>query len=535
MKRHARSGAAGLALLISCACAGSPRFADAPVVWHVQDRKHIREPQEIEYHRIRERLDQFALRRLIRTLEIRDRELAHNVNSLGEVPNSTWFTNRIGVREVTPQEAARGPSREGPPKLPLTVTRGKAGGKNPGLVAEDADGRKFIVKFDRMAHPEMETATGLIVNRIFWTLGFNVPNDTVFYFDREQLLLSGDATAEDEVGNERRMTNQDVDQVLDTTAVGPDRRYRASASEFVPGTPKGGWPTEGVRMDDSNDVVRHEHRRELRGLRVFAAWVNHTDMKQDNTLDTYVEENGRRFLRHYLIDFGEAFAAFSAAGTRDANGFEYWVDYRAQPAAALSLGIWVRPWEPLEDTPWPSVGRFSAENFDPETWQEMFPYWPFQEADAADKYWAAKLVMRFDRPLLRRIVEEGRLSHPQATEYLTDTLFERRTLIGKAYFHTVTPLDQFRIDTRALCAVDLSVRYGLVTSGLVQVLDENGKPVFSQLVDADGNICVPLPSDSQYRIYRLRITRGITEHPPMRVHFKGGKHARILGIERLEH
>ncbi|HEY6727286.1 MAG TPA: hypothetical protein VI197_24800 [Polyangiaceae bacterium] len=535
MKRRACRGAAAVALMLGCGCARSPRFADAPVVWHVQDRQHIPEPSEIEYHRIRERLDQFALRRLVRTLEVRDRELAHNVNSLGEVPNSSWFTNRIGVRDVAPQEAARGPSSEGPPRLPLTVTSGKPGGKNPGLVAEDASGRKFIVKFDRMAQPEMETATNLIVNRIFWTLGYNVPNDTIFYFTRDQLRLAQHATAEDEAGNERRMTLQDVDGVLATTAVGPDRRYRASASEFVPGIPKGGWPPEGVRADDPNDVVRHEHRRELRGLRVFAAWVNHTDMKQDNTLDTYVEEDGRHFLRHYLIDFGEAFAAFSAAGDRNANGFEYWVDYRAQSAAALSFGVWVRPWEALEDTPWPAIGRFSAENFDPEAWREMFPYWPFLEADAADEYWAAKLVMRFDRQLIRRIVEEGRLSHPQATEYLTDTLFERRTLIGKAYFRKVTPLDHFRIDERAVCAVDLSVRYGLVTSGLVQVLDEYGKPVFSQLVDADGNVCVPLPPDSQYRIYRLRVARGLIEHPVMRIHFKGGKHARILGIERLEH
>jgi hypothetical protein len=534
MKRLPSLTLAGLLALVVGGCASSPRFADAPTVWHVQDQNPIVEPEEREYHRIRERLDQFALRRLIRALELRDRELAHNVNSLGEVPNSTWFTNRIGVRQVTAEEAARGASRAGPPKLPLTVTRGKPGGKNPGLVAEDRDGRKFIVKFDRMAQPEMETATGLIVNRIFWTLGYNVPNDTVFYFSRDELLLAGDATAEDEVGNERRMTQQDVDSVLASTAVGPDRRYRASASEFVPGIPKGGWPPEGVRADDPNDVVRHEHRRELRGLRVFAAWVNHTDMKEDNTLDSYVEDHGRGYLVHYLLDFGEAFAAFSAAGDRDANGFEYWVDYGAQPAAAFSLGLWVRPWEALEDTPWPSIGRFSAENFDPETWREMFPYWPFQEADAADKYWAAKLVMRFDRPLIRRIVQEGRLSHPQATEYLTDTLFERRTRIGKAYFQTVTPLDQFRIDAQALCAVDLSVRYGLVTSGLVQVLDEYGKPVFSQLVDPAGTICIPLPPDSEYRIYRLRVARGTTAYPPMRVHFKGGKHARILGIERLE-
>jgi len=526
--------AALLFVLALSGCTGSPRFADAPTVWRVEDEQNIPEPEELEYHRMRERLEQFALRRTIRALELRDHELAHNINSLGEVPNSTWFTNRIGVRRVTLEEAARGASSKGPPKLPLTVTRGKPGGKNPGLVAEDADGRKFIVKFDRMTHPEMETATNLIVNRIFWTLGYNVPNDTVFYFEKNQLGLAADATAEDDTGHERPMTSEDVDGVLDSTAVGPDRRYRASASEFVPGIPKGGWPPEGVRRDDPNDVVAHEHRREIRGLRVFAAWLNHTDMKQDNTLDSYVEENGRRYLRHYLIDFGEAFAAFNAAGDRDANGFEYWVDYRAELGAALSLGLWVRPFEALEDTPWPSIGRFSAENFEPDEWREMFPYWPFQETDPSDDYWAAKLVMRFDRPLLRRIVQEGQLSHPQAIEYLTDTLFERRTRIGKAYFQRVTPLDYFRIDARELCAVDLSVRYGLVTSGLVQVLDAHGTPVFSQLVDANGNVCVPLRQDSEYRIYRLRIARGTTEHPAMRVHFKGGKHARILGIERLE-
>ena len=88
----------------------------------------------------------------------------------------------MGCAQVTHDEAARGPSAAGAPELPLRVTRGKSGGKNPGLVAEDRQGRKFVVKFDRMAHPEMETSTNLIVNRIFWTLGYNVPNDTVFFF-----------------------------------------------------------------------------------------------------------------------------------------------------------------------------------------------------------------------------------------------------------------------------------------------------------------------------------------------------------------
>ena len=62
----------------------------------------------------------------------------------------------------------------------------------------------------------------------------------------------------------------------------------------------------GLRSDDPNDLIPHEHRRELRGLRVIASWINHWDLKEMNTLDMYVEEGGRKFLRHYLIDFGSS-------------------------------------------------------------------------------------------------------------------------------------------------------------------------------------------------------------------------------------
>ena len=36
---------------------------------------------------------------------------AMNVNSLDEVPDSTWFTNRIGRREMSIAEIVRGPDR----------------------------------------------------------------------------------------------------------------------------------------------------------------------------------------------------------------------------------------------------------------------------------------------------------------------------------------------------------------------------------------------------------------------------------------
>jgi hypothetical protein len=282
------------------------QFKDQPVVWRVDDTKDIKPPEEREFLLIPFGADSFFTGRLLHALGIPDREPAWNTNALDEVPNSTWFENRIGVRQVTPREAATGPSSFGPPKLPLTVVGGKTGGGNPGFLVKDARGSRFLVKFDIKSHPELETAASVIVNRIFWTLGYFVPNDTVFDFSRAELALDPKAKLNDEFGRKRRMTAADIDTALSGAPRLPDGRYRASASEFLKGEPKGGFPAKGVRSDDPNDTVPHQHRREVRAIRVFAAWVNHSDIKEDNTLDMYVEENGRRFLRHYLLDFGEA-------------------------------------------------------------------------------------------------------------------------------------------------------------------------------------------------------------------------------------
>ena len=112
------------------------------------------------------------------------------------------------------------------------------------------------------------------------------------------------------------METRDLDDVFARAHRSADGSYRAIAARAVPGRPIGGFRYYGTRPDDPNDVVPHEHRRELRALKVFGAWTNLVDMKAGNTLDTVVVENGRSVVRHYLQDVGSTFGT-GANGPRE--------------------------------------------------------------------------------------------------------------------------------------------------------------------------------------------------------------------------
>ena len=68
-----------------------------------------------------------------------------NINTIDEVPDSSWFTNRIGTRALTADELMRGPVA-GPPPDPAkwTIIREKTAGAAPGFTAQDANGRDVV-------------------------------------------------------------------------------------------------------------------------------------------------------------------------------------------------------------------------------------------------------------------------------------------------------------------------------------------------------------------------------------------------------
>lgn len=71
------------------------------------------------------------------------------INTLGEVPDSDWFTNRHSLGHRLSLEALkRGPGDSSAPQPPFLVVGAKTDGITPGFRMTDAKGRLYFVKPD---------------------------------------------------------------------------------------------------------------------------------------------------------------------------------------------------------------------------------------------------------------------------------------------------------------------------------------------------------------------------------------------------
>ncbi len=548
-----RSSAIAAAIaLAACAPpgAGRLRFKNEPPVWTVDDRRNTPDkPKETPWYKAVQVADSMVIRRSTHALEVHAPTRARDTNSLGEVPDSTWFTNRIGRGDLTAADIARGPNTTGP-VLPLTIKKSKTKGKAPGFIAKDATGTTYIVKFDMRGNPVIETATDIVVQRLLWACGYNVPEDYIVVFRRDQLELTAKSTAEDATGNKRRMTPGDLDDVLAKAHRFEDGTYRAVASKYLPGIPVGGFRQEGTRADDPNDVIPHEDRRVVRGLYVFFSWVQYTDVKLSNTLDMWTEDParpGHHYVVHYLVDFGKSLGAFATLAQRPGDGHVENVDWRYDVLSFFTFGLWKRPWEGTPDPGIEGVAPFDAEHFHPGEWTPHWLWVPFLHADVYDMFWAAKIVMRFTPAQIRAAVRAGQYRDPRAVDYLTDVLIERQRKIGRYWFARVSPLDRFRVSGRAdswqLCFDDLVAAYDLDpaatarTRYVATAFDFDGDPLPWQISTVDtcvGELRPPGHHDG-YTIVRIAVERGDDALPPVDVHLQaevGTGAPRVIGINR---
>jgi hypothetical protein len=271
---------------------------------------------------------------------------AQNVNTIDEVPDSSWFTNRILPRQVTADDIVRGPNAGAPPNAERwTITREKSGGFAPGFTAKDGNDETWFVSFDPPANPEGATGAMIVATKLFWALGYNQVETFITTVDPTHLTIDPKATMRRPNGKRTPMTHADLNAILERAARRPDGTYRAAAGRLLPGKVIGPFRYDGTRPDDPNDTVEHQHRRELRAIRVFGAWTNLTDLKAGNTLDTLVTVDGRSIIRHYLQDVGSTFG-MGANGPHDWDeGFEYFYEGDNTLRRLGSFGFALSPWQ----------------------------------------------------------------------------------------------------------------------------------------------------------------------------------------------
>jgi hypothetical protein len=458
--------------LVVCACAAEPvrRYPMQAPLWNDPDRNNVtRRPAEYYSGLVADGADQIAFRPLSKALSVPLADEATNVNSLDEVPNSAWFTNRIGAHDMSPEEVRQGACASGPTldpaRGPWLVTAAKPDGANPGFFVKAPDGTRYLLKFDGPIQPERATSADVIGSKLYHAFGYHTPCNEIVYFKREQLAISPKATRKNPYGETVPITNADVDLVLSKAIVTKEGLLRASASRFVPGKPLGPFRYEGTRSDDPNDVVPHDQRRELRGGRLFAAWLNHFDSREQNSLDVWVEEGGRSYVRHYQLDWGDSLgSAWASDKVNRRFGHTGYLDVDYVFTDLVTLGTLDRPWNHAQRGREPDVfGYFDEHDFVPSRWRGGYPNPAFERMSERDALWAARILARISDADVRAAVASAQLPAARA-EALSLTLIGRRDRILQEYLTRNSPLTRFSIARRttetdqSLCFEDDALR-----------------------------------------------------------------------------
>jgi hypothetical protein len=391
---------------------------------------------------------------------------AQNINSIDEVPDSEWFTNRILAKPVDIDEAVNGPNTgQGPAPGKLVVIRAKHSGVTPGFTVKDSAGQTWFVQFDAPGQSEAASGATVVATKLFHALGYFQTENYISSLDPSKLEVGKEAEIDTPSGRVRPMEWNDIHKVLKRADKRPDGTYRVLASRAIPGKIIGGFKYDGTRKDDPNDIVPHEHRRELRALKVFGAWTNLVDMKALNTLDTVITENGRGVIRHYLQDVGSTFGTGALAPREWDEGYEYLYEGDKTKQRLISLGFSLQPWQTIPYTEYESIGRFEGDYFIPEEWRPRIPTAALLNARTDDNFWAARRVMAFSDEMIRAIVKTGQYSDPAAEKHLADVLIKRRDKIGQAYLPAVNPLVEFRLDASGtLTFENAAVRAGFASA-----------------------------------------------------------------------
>jgi hypothetical protein len=470
---------------------------------------------------------------------------AKNVNTVDEVPDGPFFENRAGRVPLTPSLVARATNTDdGPPPPPWRIVSAKSDGITPGFTIRDAADRLWFVKFDPPGWRGMATGTEITAAKLFWALGYHTAEYHIGRLRPEDLTIAPGTEFTPLNAPSRPLYPDDIDALLARADRDPDGTYRVILSKAAPGRPVGRIAFHGTRSDDPNDIVPHEHRRELRGYRVFAAWLNHVDAKGINSLSALVTENGRRFIRHYLLDFGSALGS-AAIGPREGwEGFEPLVEQPGEIGRrAASVGMRIPVWRRLELYESRSIGRLPRDHatWRPDLWEAHITNAAFRHMRPDDAFWAARKLAFITEPMVRAAVDAGQFGDAESEAFLVLAIMQRRQRILETYLPAVNPvvdpaLDAAGVLTFSNAAVDAGVAPAPAGYVAAWASFDNRTGQSTPIGTTEGRttrIQAPQLPDAGFVEVRLHATGGpAVWETPVTIHFRRGNGWEWVGFER---
>jgi hypothetical protein len=369
---------------------------------------------------------------------------AKDINTVDEVPDGPYFVNRAGRQPLTPAMVARAANTsDGPAPGRWTVVSAKSDGITPGFTIRDTANQLWFIKFDPPGWRGMATGSEIVAAKLFWAVGYHTAEYHIGSLVPSNLVIGKDTRITPPGETARLMNQGDIAWLLSRADRDPDGSYRVILSKAAPGRPVGRIKFHGTRADDPNDVVPHEHRRELRGYFVFAAWLNHVDAKGINSLSSLITENGRSFIRHYLLDFGSALGS-AAIGPREGwEGYEALVE---EPGAigrrVLSFGFDIPVWRTQDYFESPSIGRLPLDHakWNPENWWPHITNAAFRHMRPDDTFWAASKLAAITDDMIKAAVAEGKFGDAKSETFLAKAISDRRLRILQTFIPKVNPI-----------------------------------------------------------------------------------------------
>jgi hypothetical protein len=542
MARPLSLRALGLLLLGLCstACKYRPaHFADAPPVTEIADDEAIDVPPRLEVNDVVEFSDLFLGRPLIEGMRPTRKPPPGDINSIDEVPTSSWFSPLV-VDEAASFEDAYAP--DGPPVPPFRVLLERAVSGSGGIPVIDGLGHRFELRRDPADRLEVRTAAAAISARLLRALGYFTPEvyisdaaeadfNAVVGAPFAQSIVSGTEPTDPDVVT--RLLQKNLQDWLEAAPAKKNGTYRFSATRWAPGIDVGRTAAAGLRRDDPNDHVAHEERRTLRALKVVGAWLGMLRFTPHDLRDVYLGAPGDGHIVHYLVVMDKSLGTEAIVGKRP--------EQRNEMLLLGTLGFAPDPNIPPTQRKYQAIGAI-GEEVDPKEFRPGLPFPPMDRLDGADAFWIAKRIAGVGEELVLYAVRAGKVSNGTARRLLFELILARQKKVVEWGYAQTTPCDVEGWDEKGILVTDRAVQAGFTEQKpmeyVVSYLDSGGETTNPGAVlgPEGARFVIPVPraafAKEGYAVVRLRSESGGKAAPRwLEVHLKrDAKWTRILGV-----